>query len=237
MCWLLSPELHQGALLPSPQCTRFLARWGTHICGSASAPVAHARALRGAPCNKRQRAAVVCGGRHQLQVVDLVHAALDERHHKLRQLWQRWHVYLWATLCNGHLSGLCTCKARVPSTILSCAAEDLDLTDMPSVCAKSDRLHCIDVQSAFSLRACSSRHRAGCCALCVAGAPRCLLQLVCCSLTHNRQRQAAVVQGHLLTQEGGQEVAVPEEALLSAAGEGAIFLAALLLQLSCALLC
>ncbi len=45
------------------------------------------------------------------------------------------------------------------------------------------------------------------------------------------------MQGHLLTQEGGQEVAVPEEALLSAAGEGAIFLAALLLQLSCALLC
>ena len=42
--------------------------------------------------------------------------------------------------------------------------------------------------------------------------------------------------GCLLTQEGRQQVAVPEEALLGAAGEGAVLLAALILQLSRALL-
>ena len=80
---------------------------GAHVGGGAPAPVAHARALGGTPRNERQRAAVVCRRGHQLQVADLVHAALDEGHHELGQLGQRGHVDFRGALGDRHPCGLC----------------------------------------------------------------------------------------------------------------------------------
>ncbi len=57
-----------------------------------------------------------------------------------------------------------------------------------------------------------------------------------CPATVVCQSKRQRAQGVLLTEEGSQQVAIPEEALLRAAGEGGIFLAVMLLQLSSALL-
>ena len=74
----------------------------------SSAPVAHAGALGRAASDEGERAGVVGDGGLEAQVADLVHAALHQRQHKLRQLWHRWHLHLRAPLRDWHLCRLCT---------------------------------------------------------------------------------------------------------------------------------